>query len=259
MSDHQRNPGCEDTFPVDFPNIVNLFSLFGLSAETLHPLMHRTGAILAGGAMMNMRYNLEHEEDDPPFTPTPLHPDSDLDFWIADPTPLDSHPRRVYYNLICELWDAYLHTAAGYESYCPETPGDYEEVDGDRSNFLTECRTRLRIRYYQRPNVTAHRRIQLIFYDTHEFPVPARIAPWHLVEHFDLTICQIMLYASVTNQLWIGHVSRIDDVENHILRRRNPEDPPTQRTQARIERYLSRYPTLHLEGSSAGAAAAPTG
>lgn len=236
--------GIEVTAPVTYPPIVRILSPFGLDTEPTFQLMHRTGAILAGGAVMNLFYNHSEETehlDDPPPPTVPIHPDSDLDFWVSDPTPVRSHARRVYYDLICREWDAYL-TTVGYESYCPFGNGDYDETpDSDQSVFHADAGMRIRVRYYQRPTAATHKRIQLIFYDSSPTdPIPAHT----LVRHFDLTICQTMLFASRTNNLWIATAEYATHIDNRIIRRRNPAEPLTERTQARIAKYLSRYPDL---------------
>jgi hypothetical protein len=243
-----RSNAVESTAPVTYPPITRILSPFGLDTEATHQLMHRTGAILAGGAVMNLFYNQSDETDhldEPPPPAVPIHPDSDLDFWVSDPTPDRSHARRVYYDLICRQWDSFLEDA-GYESYCPLGNGDYDETPGsDRSVFQTDCCTNIRIRYYQRPTATTHKRIQLIFYDSSPTdPQPAST----LVRHFDLTICQAMLYASRTNDIWIATAEYATHIDSRIIRRRNPEEPPSERTQARIAKYLSRYPDLTYDG-----------
>lgn len=239
----------------DIRNIVAPFGLTDLPALLSH--MYETGAILAGGAAMNLCYTQIH-----PDHTQPIHPDSDLDFWVADPTPCPSHARRVYYGLLCDRWDTFLR-AAGYESYCPlRTPnpdasgGESPYTDDDEGGgFLADSGIRLRVRYYRRtdPTATTHNRIQLIFYDvapTDEFPATT------LVSQFDLPVCRCFLFTSAVNRRWFARTFAVQSLRDEVIATLSPN--VSARTEARVQRYLARYPRFTWY-TRAGAAASSTG
>jgi hypothetical protein len=187
--------------------------------------MYRTGAIIAGGAATNYIYNQLH-----PANTRRIHPDSDLDFWIADPTPPNSHSRRVYRTLIMNLWEQFL-IPAGYTSYCPETQEEYEESDTERNTFQVECGATLTVHYYGCESRLVYNRIQVIFYSG---PASAE----EMVRNFDLSVSRCMIYVSDINHLWVGRTFAEEDLRTGCITLRLP---PTTRTVQRIQRYVERY------------------
>jgi hypothetical protein len=212
----------------DIRRVVNPFGLTDLPA--LLRQMYDTGAILAGGVAMNLCYAQIHPERG-----TVVHADSDLDFWVADPTPSPSHARRVYYRLICDRWDRFLLEAAGYEPYYPSRTESYTEDDED-GGFLSDSGIRLRVRHYRRPD-PSHSHIQLIFYDatlTDQFPATT------LVSRFDLSICRCLVFASAVNRRWIARTFAYRSLQEEVIATLG--DSLTPRTEERVMRYLARYP-----------------
>jgi hypothetical protein len=248
-------------FDEDSHEIRDIVAPFGLTdLPVLLRHMYETGAILAGGAAMNLCYTQIH-----PTHTQPIHPDSDLDFWVADPTPCPSHARRVYYGILCDRWDTFLRIA-GYESYCPSrTPnsdasGDPPYTDDDEGGgFLSDSGIRLRVRYYRRmdPAATTHNRIQLIFYDAapaDEFPATT------LVRQFDLSICRCMVFTSAVNRRWFARTYAYQSLQDEVIA--TVGSTVSARTEARVQRYLARYPYFSWytrAGAAAEEAAAPTG
>lgn len=253
-------PHTEFTFHEDSHDIRQIVAPFGLYDQAaLLRQMYNTGAILAGGAATNLCYNQFHPEHT-----TPIHADSDLDFWVADPTPSPSHARRVYYTLISDSWDHFLQ-AAGYEWYCPvrstgpgpDPSGNSTYTDDDENGgFLADSGVRLRVRYYQRtdPTQTTHRRIQLIFYDAD----PADTDPaTTLVSRFDLSICRCMIFTTAVNRQWIARAYATRSFREHVLATLRPT--LSARTEARVQRYLERYPRFSWYTMGAGGAATASG
>jgi len=227
-------------FHEDSHDIRQIVTPFGLNElPALLRQMYDTGAILAGGAAANLIYNIIHPE-----ATHLLDPESDLDFWVADPTPTPSHARRVYYTLVSASWDRFLEEA-GYESYCPirstDPSGNTYTDDDEGGGFLSDSGIRLRVRYYQRtdPLQIANRRIQLIFYDAD--PIDTDPAAT-LVRQFDLSICRCLLFTSAVNRRWITRTYAAQDFWDRRIVVSNPT--PSVRTQTRLLRYLSRYPTF---------------
>lgn len=217
------NRFCHNSLSEEVRSILTPFGLTDVSG--LLNVMYRTGAVIAGGAATNYIYNQLH-----PAHARPIHPDSDLDFWIADPTPPNSHSRRVYRTLIMNLWEQFL-TAAGYVSYCPESQEEYEESDTERNTFQVECGATLTVHYYGRESAAVYNRIQVIFYSG-----PASAA--ELVRNFDLSVSRCMIYVSGVNHLWVGHTFAEEDLRAERITLRLP---PTARTFQRIQRYVERY------------------
>lgn len=229
----------EYEFHEDSHDIRNIVAPFGLTnLPGLLRQMYDTGAILAGGAAMNLCYAQIR-----PDRATSIHADSDLDFWVADPTPSPSHARRVYYGLISDSWDRFLLDAAGYESYCPVSTdpsgGDPSYTDNDEDGgFLSDSGIRLRVRHYRRPD-PSHSRIQLIFYDatpTDQFPATT------LVSRFDLSICRCLVFASAVNHRWFARTFAYRSLQDEVIATLG--DTVTPRTEERALRYLARYPNF---------------
>lgn len=199
--------------------IRRILTPFGLTdPDRLLGVMYQTGAIIAGGAATNYIYNQLHPGDE-----RPVHPESDIDFWIEDPMPADRHSRRVYYTFIMDRWRDFLES----HGYSPETCEDYESA---AASFQAECGAIMQVHYFRR-NAPTHNRIQIIFYSGPE--------PAELVRNFDLTVSRSMIYVSGVNHLWIGHTFAEDDL---IARRISVNrHPPTYRTCQRLQRYIERY------------------
>jgi hypothetical protein len=230
--------------PISIPTAAEQLSHFDLTDEQLTALLQVS--TLAGGAATNIFYNYIHHN-----APTPMDPNSDLDFWIHDPH-IDTlrHETR---DRLYQLFNETLQTA-GYTSYREDlhrqvgihgspinyhyTPrlADHQRFAYQRA-FAVQGDTRIICNWWAKedPETGATKRIQLIFTSK---PIGDTLMD------FDFPVCRAAVSCSPSGTYklqWTGQCEKVSRDRLMFLHYEPSYDKRSEHLSSRAWKYAQRY------------------
>jgi hypothetical protein len=223
----------------DSKPLNDILEPFGFTVSQLSPLLYKTSAVMAGGAVTHY---LATRNPALGFSDMALPPTSDLDFWVYRPIPYTVecvHPNRVFKDLINAEFMRLLEPL-GFKifSYPMKRDGfltatqDYMDC---KAEFKTQGGVTIHVQWLY--NETTKRLINLIFTDK---PIE------ETVSKFDLPISRAFMYGSKYcgsqyDTMFLTYDRRI--LEDLKDRRLTAPDPKMtgKKTAERYKKYMERY------------------
>ena len=223
----------------DSKPLNDILEPFGFTVSQLSPLLYKTSAVMAGGAVTHY---LATRNPALGFSDMALPPTSDLDFWVYRPIPYTVecvHPNRVFKDLINAEFMRLLEPL-GFKifSYPMKRDGfltatqDYMDC---KAEFKTQGGVTIHVQWLY--NETTKRLINLIFTDK---PIE------ETVSKFDLPISRAFMYGSKYcgsqyDTMFLTYDRRV--IEDLKDRRLTAPDPKMtgKKTAERYKKYMERY------------------
>jgi hypothetical protein len=223
---------------------------FGFTASQMSPLLNKTGASLAGGAVTHY---LATRDPSLGFSDLVLPPSSDLDFWVCNPIPKSDdmfYARRAYTNLVVAEFMRLLEpldfnyngTSVPPKSFpgCEKSHGDYLFC---REEFKAQGDIAINVHWFV--NYRTKRIINLIFTDKSikdtvskfDFPITFAFiyqgAHWEVHAGSDLSLAyDPRVLEDLKDRLLTEPDSTLTSLKSEVAEKRRID---------RARKYLNRY------------------
>jgi hypothetical protein len=223
---------------------------FGFTASQMSPLLYKTSAVMAGGAVTHY---LATRDPSLGFSDLVLPPSSDLDFWVCNPIPKSDdmfYARRAYTNLVVAEFMRLLEpldfnyngTSVPPKSFpgCEKSHGDYLFC---REEFKAQGDIAINVHWCI--NYKTKRIINLIFTDK---SIKDTVSKFDFPITFAFIFCTGREYIE-KQQVKIAFDPRVlEDLKDRLLTEPDstltslkPEEVVEKRRVDRARKYLNRY------------------